>query len=62
MELGPGGTVFPKGIQSAGPKIGPDRTPYDTVTLDIIASDCFFFLGIPSIHRWLCCDLFQIAF
>ena len=29
-ELGPGGTVFPKGIQSAGPKIGPDRIPYDT--------------------------------
>ena len=31
-ELGPGGgTVFPKGIRSAGPKIGPDRIPYDTV-------------------------------
>ena len=29
-ELGPGGTVFPKGIRSAGPKIGPDRIPYDT--------------------------------
>ena len=28
-ELGPGGTVFPKGIRSAGPKIGPDRIPYD---------------------------------
>ena len=25
-----GGTVFPKGIRSAGPKIGPDRIPYDT--------------------------------
>eukprot|EP00731_Ephydatia_muelleri_P018278 Em0011g318a len=25
-----GGTVFPKGIWSAGPKIGPDRIPYDT--------------------------------
>ena len=24
------GTVFPKGIRSAGPKIGPDRIPYDT--------------------------------
>ena len=32
-ELGPRGTVFPKGIQSAGPKIGPDRIPYDTGTL-----------------------------
>ena len=29
-ELGPEGTVFPKGIRSAGPKIGPDRIPYDT--------------------------------
>ena len=29
-ELGPGGTVFPKGIRSAGPKIGPDRIPYGT--------------------------------
>eukprot|EP00731_Ephydatia_muelleri_P034222 Em0051g14a len=29
-ELGPGRTVFPKGIRSAGPKIGPDRIPYDT--------------------------------
>ena len=28
-ELDPGGTVFPKGIRSAGPKIGPDRIPYD---------------------------------
>ena len=27
---GGGGTVFPKGIRSAGPKIGPDRIPYDT--------------------------------
>ena len=25
-----GGTVFPKGIRSAGPKIGPDLIPYDT--------------------------------
>ena len=25
-----GETVFPKGIRSAGPKIGPDRIPYDT--------------------------------
>ena len=31
-ELGPGGTVFPKGIRSAGPKIWPDRIPYDTGT------------------------------
>ena len=33
-ELGPGGggggAVFPKGIRFAGPKIGPDRIPYDT--------------------------------
>ena len=34
-ELGPGGgggegAVFPKGIRSAGPKIGPDGIPYDT--------------------------------
>ena len=28
--MGGGGTVFPKGIRSAGPKIGPDRIPYDT--------------------------------
>ena len=34
-ELGPGGTVFPKGIRSAGPKIGPDRIPYDTGPVQI---------------------------
>ena len=31
-ELGPGETVFPKGMRSAGPKLGPDRIPYDTGT------------------------------
>ena len=25
--------MFPKGIRSAGPKIGPDRIPYDTGNL-----------------------------
>ena len=37
-ELGPGGTVFPKGIRSAGPKIWPDRIPYDTGRVSTIYS------------------------
>ena len=43
-ELGPGGTVFPKGIRSAGPKIGPDRIPYDTGRVSDFMHD--FFSGV----------------
>ena len=37
-ELSPGGTVFPKGIRSAGPKIGPDRIPFMTPALRLTLS------------------------
>ena len=51
-DLGPGGTVFPKGIRSPGPKIAPDRIPYDTGSFFIFMELKSVFMHQTSVGSW----------